>query len=469
MTATSDPSHNLRSGRLALGAWALVFGGAVTLGVITPSLLDWLGDARNVSAAVVLTGFAIAGLAGTRMMQRDWFHPLALPMLYVSAACLLPLAYIDLTGASIGSLTFDALTVPFHLVFLLTVALFAAGILAGFQLVRPLSTLPPVRATAWRRALVLARLTLAAAVLLRAADFLRSYGAAYGTDAVSFGLDSLLETAASIGALGGIAVLAVSSIHVSQRVMGRLEAGLLAAFALLTLGTGGRGDLIAPLLFLLLMHHSYVRPLPRSSLAAGLLCLLLAFQGVAGTRAEEGLVTDASGIRDRLLVGLSVPAQVQGLLMRYVPDSEPYRHGSTYLAAMERQLPGPLAVAVLGPPADTATFELRQMLGFTNPNAGFGFSLPAEAFLNFGLTGVAGVAFLVGLLFTASFRRSPHPLEGALPDRARHLLYPLLVATLPLSLRADAVQQIKTVLYPMIFTALVLVLVRKRARVTHHS
>jgi hypothetical protein len=143
--------------------------------------------------------------------------------------------------------------------------------------------------------------------------------------------------------------------------------------------------------------------------------------------------------------------------MRYVPDSEPLRLGSTYVAALQRQLPGPIALEILGPPTDTASFELRQMLGFYDPDAGFGFSLPAEGFLNFGLVGVVGACVVTGLLLGGSYARRP----AGLPDRALHVLYPLIVASLPLSLRADAVQQIKTVLYPMVFAAVVFALARQ--------
>jgi len=139
------------------------------------------------------------------------------------------------------------------------------------------------------------------------------------------------------------------------------------------------------------------------------------------------------------------------MLVERVPFETSFLQGSTYVASIERQLPGAIAVAVFGPPTNTASFEFRRLIGFSNPDAGFGFSLPSEGYLNFGLGGVLAAALMLGGLLGYAARRT-----AIRPTHARHLLYAILLATLPLSFRSDALQQIKTVLYPMLLSMLVL-------------
>lgn len=442
----------------------VVASAAAGVGIVAFSLpaMDDVSTVVGTTGALIAATLLVGVVASRRVLRRDWFHPLALPTLYVSLVCVAPIAYIDVTRQTLASLSAADLTPEFRAVFTATLISIPVGVWFGLRLGgREEVTTGARRRIHWHMVLLVGRAALGVALLLRVADLSTSYGSAYGTGSVTFGLQSLLETGANIGSLGAIVLISVSHLHLSQRSLGPVDVLLVALFTLVTLTSGSRGELIAPMLFVILIHHMYVRPLSAKALAATLVLLMVVFQGVGGARVNEEFFAGREAAVTRVLVGLSVPAQVQGLLMRYVPDTEPLRLGSTYVAALERQIPGPIALTVLGPPADTASFELRDMLSFNNPNAGFGFSLPAEGFLNFGLTGVVGACLVAGLLLGGSYalRRS-----GELPDRAAHVLYPLVVASLPLSLRADAVQQIKTVLYPMVFAAIVFALAQRRVR-----
>jgi hypothetical protein len=118
-------------------------------------------------------------------------------------------------------------------------------------------------------------------------------------------------------------------------------------------------------------------------------------------------------------------------------------HGSTYMAALFRQLPGPVQVALFGPPRTTGSYVYRDLIDFHDPNGRSAFSLPSESYLNYGLAGSFIVALIVGSLFGWAYRRA-----AAVPSKALHVLSPILVATLPLSLRGMLSCRSSSVLYP---------------------
>ena len=145
-------------------------------------------------------------------------------------------------------------------------------------------------------------------------------------------------------------------------------------------------------------------------------------------------------------------------IVRRVPAAHDYELGSTYLAGLERRLPSPIANRLFGTPDDTGAYVFRKILGFADPNVGFGFSLPSEGYLNFGFIGSFASALLLGVVLGFAFMRQVAP-----PRRALHLLYPMLVSTLPLAVRSDALGQIKWILYPSLIVAVILALSRTRS------
>ena len=76
----------------------------------------------------------------------------------------------------------------------------------------------------------------------------------------------------------------------------------------------------------------------------------------------------------------------------HVPSMTGYMHGSTYLAAVEGQLPGPIS-RVTGAPKRTASAMFRGIIGFSNPNAGFAESYPSEAYLTSDSLAVLALGF----------------------------------------------------------------------------
>jgi hypothetical protein len=160
---------------------------------------------------------------------------------------------------------------------------------------------------------------------------------------------------------------------------------------------------------------------------------------------------------ERTLGAVGTPVFITNRLVQSVPSAWPFALGSTYVAAVERQLPGPLATKIFGPPTGTGTFVFRRILHYTNPNNGFAFALPSEGYLNFGLEGALLAGGALGLFLAWAYRQQ----SADTVTQARHLLYPLAVATIPESLRSDAVASVKLILYPMLLLALAFWLARR--------
>lgn len=407
------------------------------------------------SAAGVLV---VLALASVRLGRRDWFHPFGFPLLYVGFALYAPLLYIGGTGQELLGIGPDDLSPTLVAIAILTIAGVVVGLFASLRLTPDLASEhlyqpDPQRLKAFGTA------ALVVAVGSRAYITVSTFGEPYGLGSVVFGGLSSVETLANFLFFAGVLLVTISNVRLYGRVWTGWDLAFAASFIGSALLSGSRGELVAPVLFALWAHHSFVRPLRLRHALVATLAIVIVFQGTAGTRAGEAFIEDRASVVERTLGSVGIPVQVTHLLLEHMPRQGGFEHGATYAAALERQLPGPVGRAVLGPPADTGTFVLRDLIGFSNRNAGFGFAFPAEAFLNFGLPGVLlGGVFLGGLLGFA-YKRQADP-----PSRALHFLYPLLIATLPLSFRADAVAQIKSVLYPMILLGMVFWLARALPR-----
>ncbi|MBT8401720.1 MAG: O-antigen polysaccharide polymerase Wzy, partial [Rhodothermia bacterium] len=156
----------------------------------------------------------------------------------------------------------------------------------------------------------------------------------------------------------------------------------------------------------------------------------------------------AQEVFEGALVHISTPVTITANLMEILP-SEGFRNGATYWATVKYLPPGPIARSLFGEP-DTASFVYRDLIGFTNPNQGFAFSMISEAYLNFGWVGLFAIPGAFGLILGYTYRRS-----SAEPTRAIHLAYPVLIALLPYLYRSDSLVQAKLFGYSMIVIHLV--------------
>jgi hypothetical protein len=269
--------------------------------------------------------------------------------------------------------------------------------------------------------------------------------AGYGSDQLSYGIEDALDVLGQQLLLVGVVLATLANARIFGRVLDRAELILLGGYFLMSLMFGSRGELIAPVIFIVWAQHTMIRPIRLMRLL--LLAILAAFilQGVGNTRQGMPLYSSPDSALAGVLTGVSSPVHVTGVVVELTPARFPFLHGDTYVEALKRQLPGPLSNRLFGPPEDTAAFVFRRMIGLRSEDYGYSFSIPSEAYLNFGLPGTLVVGLLVGALLGWSFRRvSRHP------SRAIEVLYPVLLATLPHAIRTDALGDIKSVLYPML-------------------
>jgi hypothetical protein len=289
-------------------------------------------------------------------------------------------------------------------------------------------------------------------------------GTTYGANQLQYGLPSIFGSGADTALLVGLILVTVTSSHTIQHdrlwtLLRRREWAVLSIYLLAVAVTGDRAGLIAPVVYMAWVYSTHVQVIALKWIMAGLLLTLIAGTIISNYRHNNDLSAGSPGIIIQNAAGdVSSSAWLTQQTVLHVPSTENYMHGSTYLAALESQLPGPLARAV-GAPTRTASAVFRNIIGFYDPNQGFAESFPSEAYLNFGLIGCLGAGIFLGALMGWAWQR-----HQALARRPRDLLYPVLLAGLVYGFRSDALTQIKDALYPM--TAVWLLMTWYRMRPT---
>jgi hypothetical protein len=265
-----------------------------------------------------------------------------------------------------------------------------------------------------------------------------------------YGLSSALSSGAPSALLAGLVSVTVATTHSGQP--GRLRDLLrgrewlaLCVYLLAVAASGERSGLIAPAVYMAWAYSIHVRPVALRWAVAGLALALVGGSVISAWRGDGGLSPGSPAVIIQNAAGdVSSPAWLTEETLLYVPSTAPWMRGSTYLAAVEAQLPGPLSRAT-GAPSRTASAVFRGLIGFYNPNQGYAEAYPAEAYLNFGLGGCLGAGLFLGALMGWAWRKRR---ETAV--RARDLLYPVLLAGLIYGFRSDALTQAKDVLYPIL-------------------
>jgi hypothetical protein len=432
---------------LAVGAWALA--GEPLVHAIELQIL--------VTAAFV-AALALIGVHRSRAANgfADAFHPLAFPLVYVAFSFLAPLWLADVLGRPLRGLNGD-IPVANNTVKLLVIGVvgFAAGATLRF---RPRPPRVPRRAPAPvspARLLTVGRLLLLVPIAISFERFAAGTVHHRGlnqfdvtpTDALSALLDPT-EIAAVV------LIVAAHRMSRSPRLLARTDWLLIGGLILLIALRGSRGNAIALILVLTLAHAQRRGKL----LAVAVGAIVMAVFGVVVLQyrsAAAGHATSASAA-DILIGDMTVAGFTTGATAEVVPREVGYAHGATLVAALERQLPSPIAIPLFGPPNDTAARRFRGLVGFDNPNQGIGYSIPAEGYLNFGKFGVFGMCFALGLLFAWAYARVD--LKAA---RTSRLLYPVLVAVLPFGLRSDSLGLTKSILYAAILIQLAVIAARR--------
>lgn len=135
------------------------------------------------------------------------------------------------------------------------------------------------------------------------------------------------------------------------------------------------------------------------------------------------------------------------LTFAYVPSSYDYQLGGTYAVGALFLLSGPVARSFVVE-GQTGTAAYRELVGFGSPNHGLGFSVPAEAWLNFGSVGIVLVPFLLAAFLALTWSWS-----DMRTLTARTSIYFILFAQFAVIWRSDSVGMFKVPIYSAIILA----------------
>ena len=426
--------------------------------------------------AILLTLLAVLIIA-IRSYQRStgtWeplFHPRVGPLAYMCYALLVPPLYMAVTGSGIGSISHATLTAPTVAVMILTVAVYVLGTFAGDlssrgkHVVTGRIVVKPLPSTSggtsvWTRLLMFGRVVLLLALAAKLYQ-LRTSGSVftgvYGADQTSF------STATSIAVIGeslvavGALMIMLANTQLGVDPLRKLDLLLLVSVLFVAvLLLGSRGEALAPLILYVWFRAAVGKRIRRAWLLAGTAGLGLFLVLVWQLRTSAQLTAEYPPVQ-QLLWQTSSPQLLTATVTGLVPASADFYQGSTYLNALKYFAPGPVSRALFGEPEATGALAYRDLIQFTDPNQGFGFALPTEAYLNFGFAGVVTIAFLLGYLFQVSYRRAIAHEQG---HTVSMVLYPLLVSYLPYGLRTDFLGQSKSIIYPLIIILLCYLIAR---------
>jgi len=265
---------------------------------------------------------------------------------------------------------------------------------------------------------------------------------------------SILDVAAPILCVVYVAGVGMTNVHRhALRPFARVDGVIIVALILLPslLGDRNVADSVVIALGLVLAMAGRLNLLKVAIGVGALLAisiLVLAYRSSDADQAHPPSKIDS-------VLGDLAPAEFStGVVAVKVPESSPYAYGSTVSASLVRLLPSPVfplvGVSSAAESQSTASFAFRNLIGYTDPNNGLGFSIPAEGYLNFGFAGMLGACFLYGALLSIAWRRL---------RRGRSVTalasYVVLVGTLPICMRSDALGLGKGVLYPIFIIALI--------------
>lgn len=433
--------------------------------------LVWLG--LGVAALVsvptgplVVVSIALACVTVAVELRRtsgDLFAPGVFLFGYVTTVMLSPWVYLVVTRKPIQIISVDTINDPVVVAMLLSVSGWGFGtmvvrarsvdpVVAGRHQIAVLS--PTVfddelagrlRVWGWGTLLV----TGALRVFLVA----ESTGRAYGEGQFTYTLGAALTPVSDVTLILAVVFFCAAALADRGPIIPTAPATMLGVVALLSMfGLGTRGELIAPGVVILWCAWRLGRIDLRHVAGVGAATVVMFF-AVARLRAAT-----AESLIERTMADISSPYLVTDWLTRYVPDPTGYLMGETYAATIPMLLPGPIARMLSGGDIGTGAYRFREVVGFHDPNQGFGFAMPAEAYLNFGMPGVFVIMALAAALIAFAHRRW---VGWEMAEMG--VLYALAIGAMPFGLRADALAQMKAIVFPMAIVGLIIVMERRAA------
>jgi len=213
-----------------------------------------------------------------------------------------------------------------------------------------------------------------------------------------------------------------------SRISSAVSSGLVLGYALVGLFIGGRYGAGAAVIAFLWVLHRCVRPIPGKLVAGmGALVLLVVLPTIAvvrnlpgGERMSAGVAVDAYLSMDNSPV--AILSEMGGTLrtvaetVELVPGTRPFEYGMGYVNALLTVFPNILwdvhpAVAQ-GTPTDWLVRTVDPYIAAAGGSLGY--SVVAEAYLNFGFPGIPIVMCVIGFLYSVFVRWG---LRGMSPAR----------------------------------------------------
>lgn len=412
----------------------------------------------QIDPIIIMLGAAMVALVGALVgikrchgeVRGGIFHPLIFPSLYVAITCLAPTLWLWNSdfGNNLDYIRRSSLDSQTPLLMALAVIGFVIGAATPFS-VRRLKFSKEWRVPA-KSVEAAAKLLLAVPLVVAVRGYLTGELLTRGLGQNTVTLADSVKVLAFLAAPTAGALILSSRLRQNKSLMSPLEWLMtLALLAFLGL-VGKRAEalevIVVVLIFLVYGRRQNLRAIFGLSAAA-----LFAFAVVSYRTTAVGETTKLSGLAVLLRDIGSVP-YTTGVTAR-VFDTGNYLNGSTIAAGVVRQLPGPIANRLFGQPNDTGSFQFRALTGLGSDSNGYGFSLPAEGVMNFGILGAFLLPLAIGIILAWLYSRfDPQS------NRALQLSYAIAVGSLPLGLRADVLGGIKGVLYPAIIISLTMLL-----------
>lgn len=191
-------------------------------------------------------------------------------------------------------------------------------------------------------------------------------------------------------------------------------------------------------LFSLFLHHQILQVRKRHLGRASLVGVLAAFAATGLFALRSG-----SGVRVSNVLNQGSVLFVDTYVMSIIPAHSGFLHGSTYLDALRNPFPSWLY--------DSGQLSLSEWLVRTyapTSQSGYGFSLTAEAYLNFGFPGIFFVFLFVGLILAWLVNRF-----GRSDWTTYFSIY--YVSVVMYAIRGDSQQILKSMIYGTLLFALV--------------
>ena len=383
-------------------------------------------------------------LARLRRNQRvDLFHPLIFPTAYVAIATLGPALWIYGKRSNLGYITSDQLSERTALLLALAVIGFVIGAAVPFERrAQVVSAIDRATLTQIGRVLLLFPLTMALIDLSQNTVLTRGQNQAEITAADSLGSGALIVAPAAV-------LLILSGRMRKPRLIGAVDWALIGTTVIVSGLNGRRAGAIAIMLVVIMFVAA--RGFAGIRLALGLGTVVVFTNTILEYRTTAvGEVVELSFVESALR-DLGSVAFTTGLTDRLQTS---HLYGATLIDSLIRQLPSPIAIPLFGPPTGTGNVRFRDLAG-SNSDNGYGFSVPAEGVMNFGILGAFILPFVVGLTLAWLYARSD--LTGARPIG---WVYSIAVAALPFSWRSDMLGTVKGLLYPFILFTLAVILSR---------